>query len=156
MENSAFPISLWTTFWSFSWFRISIKLVKRLGSQSYIRGIFHFLTMYSKLYATRKYTVRVRPPHYIIWKIILKTVGTTPNSLKVHYFKYKPMSCSTYIILSFYKYQILLYLKVGHNSYGLKMVVDKQDFSDFPPLRDHTNLFRNPFPTVTCLFYPQK
>lgn len=46
------------------------------------------------------------------------------------------MSYSTYIILSVYENQILLYLLVGHNSYGLKIVVDKQDFSDFPPLRD--------------------
>lgn len=33
VENSAFPIWLWTTYWSFSWFRMSIKLVKRLGLQ---------------------------------------------------------------------------------------------------------------------------
>lgn len=76
------------------------------------------------------------PLYYL--KNHLKKVETTPKSLKVHYFKYKPMSCSTYIILSFYKNQILLYLKlkVSHNSYGFKMVVDKQDFSDFTPLRD--------------------
>lgn len=101
-----------------------------IGSQSYIRGVVLKTSRYNKIYGMCTFS----PLYYL--KNHLKKVGTTPKSLKVHYFKYKPMSCSTYIILSCYKNQILLYLKVGHNSYGLKMLVDKQNSSDFPPLRD--------------------